>query len=319
MILNSLGERASAVEENLLGHLLKANDPSTQAEVEHRLATDANVRRQLEQLRPILAPLQADNEEFEPPADLVVRTIAAVAEYAVRSEPFNNRPRSVESICVLPKSIPAVVLPSESLATPIQHRNWIASIVLALAGLALLFPAVIHIRHHQKLLACQDNLRQFHQGLVGYSATNNNQFPQVKDDEQVLAVGHIMLQQGYVGPAVMNCPVSATAAQAAPVVLASYAYTLGYRDGQELRGLALDGESDVLPILADAPQRHEKEALPINHRYGQNVLYIGGNVRFCPSPNVGVGNDNIFCNSNGQVGAGLNRWDSVLGRAEERP
>lgn len=307
------------MEENLLGHLLKANEPVTQAEVERLLASDADARRQLELLRPALAPLQADNEEWDPPADLFVRTLATVAEHIVRTEPSRERPRSVESICVLPKSIPAVVLPSESLPSPAQRRNWLTSIGLAVAGLALLFPAIVHIRHHQKMLACQDNLRQFHHGLVGYSATNNNHFPQVKDDEQVVAVGQVMVHQGYVAPAVMNCPVSAAANQASPIVLASYAYTLGYRDGQELRGLTLDGQSDLLPILADAPQRQDKETLPVNHRYGQNVLYVGGYVRFCSTPNVGVGNDNIFCNSDGKVGAGLTRWDSVLGRAEDRP
>jgi hypothetical protein len=266
-----------------------------------------------------LSPLAADNEEFNPPPDLALRTIARVAEHIVRTEVAPTRPRSAETF-TLPPTQP-VILPSEVIPSPSapRTRNLVASIGLALAGLALLFPAVIHVRNQQQMLACQNNLRQFHQGLVGYSETNNNQFPQVKDDEQVLAVGRVMTDYGYLPHAVMNCPVRATSEETPPVVLTSYAYTLGYRDGHELRGLSRETQNDLMPIIADAPRRSGIESVPVNHRHGQNVLFVGGNVRFCTNSNVGVEGDNIFCNTLGEVAAGLTRWDSVLGRAEERP
>ena len=48
------------MEENLLGQLLKANDPATAREVERRLAADPAVAHDLARLRAALAPLEAD-------------------------------------------------------------------------------------------------------------------------------------------------------------------------------------------------------------------------------------------------------------------
>ena len=72
-----LTDGRTAVEENLLGHLLKANDPATQRAVEQRLASDPAAVRDLARLRAALAPLEADRAEADPPADLWVRTLAA--------------------------------------------------------------------------------------------------------------------------------------------------------------------------------------------------------------------------------------------------
>ena len=72
-------------------------------------------------------------------------------------------------------------------------------------------------------------------------------------------------------------------------------------------------ESDLTyENISDVPR-------PANHRGGYNVLFIGGNVRFCTSPNVGVDGDDIFVNQASQVAAGLNRMDSVLAPGHTPP
>lgn len=310
------------MEENLLGHLLKANDAPTQADVDRSLANDPRARQMLQDLEGVFAPLAADQDEFEPPSDLFVRTLARVAEHIVYVEGPAPRPRSsVETIFGRSKLPQPTIVPSESNPVPLtpKARTWLAPVGLTLAALALVLPAIVHLRQQSQQIACQNNLRQFHQGLVGYSETNDNKFPQVKTGEQVLTVGRVMERSGYLPPEVMNCPVQVADANAAPLVLAGYAYSLGYREGDELRGLSRDTQNEFLPILADAPRRRGIDAVPVNHRHGQNVLFVGGNVRFCTTATVGVQGDNIFCNSKDEVGAGLTKWDSVLGRAEETP
>ena len=53
-----------------------------------------------------------------------------------------------------------------------------------------------------------------------------------------------------------------------------YAYTLGYRDGDDVAGLRRDS-GDLLPILADRPAAGDGNS-PNHDGAGQNVLYIGG-------------------------------------------
>jgi hypothetical protein len=52
---------------------------------------------------------------------------------------------------------------------------------------------------------------------------------------------------------------------------------------------------------------------------GQNVLYIGGNVRFHKTPAAGRDQDHIFMNRLHQVAAGVDRDDTVLGLSADRP
>ena len=101
----------------------------------------------------------------------------------------------------------------------------------------------------------------------------------------------------------------------------SYAYPLGYRDGDRLVGLHRY-EHDGQPLMADAPSRSDT-CFPDNSenhgRRGQNVLYVGGNVRWQSTRAVGPGGDDIFLNQNNEVAAGLSRDDVVLGPGDACP
>jgi len=55
------------------------------------------------------------------------------------------------------------------------------------------------------------------------------------------------------------------------------------------------------------------------HGGSMNVLFVGGNVRATTSPLVGPGGDDIYRNVHGQVAAGANRSDAVLGGPGARP
>ena len=92
---------------------------------------------------------------------------------------------------------------------------------------------------------------------------------------------------------------------------------VGEKGGSSAKTVLTD--DGAMPLLADAPMRNGEVHCSINHPHGQNVLFLGGNVRFCSHVNVGIDRNDIFVNDDGRVGAGLRRFDSVLGRPEERP
>jgi hypothetical protein len=323
------------VEKDLLGHLLKANDPATQRAVEQRLASDAAAVHDLARLRAALSPLEADRVEFEPPSGLWARTLAQVAEHIVATEGPASRPEDARTEDVIRRAAavadsvfpprPAAPItpappPSEGGLPPARRWNVIAMVGLSLSLLALILPAVLHVRERSHQLACNDSMRQFYQAAVGYTDNHDGNFPRVPDGLPAAAAAQALQQAGYLRPDDrFTCP-SAPPDATATGALATYAYTLGFRDefGQ-LRGLDRAPGYDLMPILADAPGRQGATAYPINHRRGQNVLYAGGNVRFCTTSTVGVNADDIFINQNGQVGAGVSREDTVLGRPEERP
>jgi hypothetical protein len=65
-------------------------------------------------------------------------------------------------------------------------------------------------------------------------------------------------------------------------------------------------------MLADRPS-------PAGHRTGHNVLFTGGDVRFCTTPNVGANGDHIFLNQLDAVAAGVHRLDTVLADGNTPP
>src|SRR5207248_5504900 len=95
-----------------------------------------------------------------------------------------------------------------------------------------------------------------------------------------------------------------------------YAYCLGYEQTGRLNGLRRSSD-EFLPIMADCAGRADNSD---NHGgRGQNVLYVGGQVRWCVRPTVGVNNDHVYVSYNNRVEAGVRRSDTVLGASGARP
>jgi prepilin-type processing-associated H-X9-DG protein len=322
------------VEENLLGHLLKANDLDGERAAEQHLADDPAAAADLAVLRAALRPLEADRADFDPPADLWLRTLDRVAEHVVategpvgpavgaRTEELLRRAAAVSELPPAPARPP--IRPaqpaSEAGLPPARRWNVIAVVGLSLSVLALALPAIVHLRARAHQLACEDTMLQFYQAAAGYSDTNDGQFPRVPDGQPAAIAAEALKRAGYLSADVrFACP-SAPPDATTPVALVNYAYTLGFRDESgQLRALDRGPGNELRPILADAPARPDGVAVPINHRRGQNVLFADGHVRFYTVSTAGPDGDDIFCNQAGQVAAGLFKNDTVLGRPEERP
>jgi hypothetical protein len=195
-------------------------------------------------------------------------------------------------------------------------------------------------------------LRKFHQALVAYSDHHGGDLPKVEKAPPYNKAGifvPILARDGYLPPDVsVLCPSNGMrSAESVPLdrlqeeqlnqpeqyerdvsnLAGCYAYSLGYSDdaGHHF-GLRLErGQNDHLPIIADRPPFEQQVQTPLagnslNHGgKGQNVLYLGGNVRFCTDQYAGINRDDIYLNRNNAARAGLDRNDTVLGASGFQP
>jgi prepilin-type processing-associated H-X9-DG protein len=327
------------MEDNLVGYLLNALDDGSRRDVEDYLQTHPEGRKQLGLLRQALEPLEADAEEINPPPGLAVRTLATVAEYCCRD-------------------LPRAPVPSHRWSEATPARWWRRADVLVAASLflcaSLLIPPLAGYLHRQyQLASCQNNLRQFGLALINYSQAHRGAFPHVADannkvppDRQVAGLFVPMLVgAGFLKPDEMNvrCPANGEPvgcpyrleeladpkkvsddkfSRLATQLSGCYAYTLGYREGRDLRGCCQ--RAYPVPIMSDRPLyreealRHQPEANSPNHGgRGQNVLFTDGHVAFLTSRLIGP--DDIFLNKHRHVAAGVDPDDTVLGVSEARP
>jgi hypothetical protein len=319
------------MEENLIGYLLNALDPATERDVETYLRERPEAGKQLEKLRLALAPLEADRDTIDPPADLASRTLTRVE--ALR---------------------PAPAAPASLLTAPPAGFTWwrrpdvLVAAVLLFAALGIGAPGLVKIIEGTRARSvCSNQMRDAYTSLVDYSQLHGGNFPRAEDQPRHNVAGvyvPILNDAGVLPPNFSTrCPSKGEPGAAvrtmrdleqmpqeefdalAPRLSGCYSYSLGYRDAQgQLHGLRAD-DGDDLPLLSDRPLTGEESAdctgvrcNSPNHG-GQNVLYIGGYVRFHKSPNVGRGGDHIFLNRKNEVKAGVDPSDTVLGMSADQP
>jgi hypothetical protein len=178
---------------------------------------------------------------------------------------------------------------------------------------------VAHVQRRHTLAVCQNNLRESYQALATYADQREHRFPRIGEEPPrnvAAAYVPILAEAGCLPDGVAPvCPLrpATQADRLAPAPPAipdtGYAYSLGYRDRTgQLHGLALDSagaDNEYLPIMADLPAA-------AGHQSGQNVLFIGGHVRYCTSSHAGVNGDEIYRNQIFRVAAGLHRLDTSL-------
>jgi hypothetical protein len=300
-----------------IGYALDLLDADARHAVDVHLAANPDDVARLDRVRAALAVLQADREDDAPPTDLAARTIARVAaefpEAETRAEPSSLlRSRSSDQ----PEA--------RTLGGRFRADIFVAAGIGVIA-VGLLLSFVNRAWHASEVAACQNNLRILYLGLSGYADTHEGRYPQVGTETYPTADSFVqaLADAGQCPPGFSALCPAATPGAAAPV---SYAYPLGHRAPNNVvlgqwRSTDLGAENDLIPIGGDYPVA---AAAPgggptSGHRYGQNVLFMGGNVRFAAVATVGVNGDDIYRNQLGEVAAGVNRVDTVLGRAGDVP
>lgn len=327
-------------DEELIGYLLDALEPDDRAVVEACVLADPETAARLEQLRLALAPLAAVRApQPAPRPGLAGRTVARLAEYLVENEPRRSEPSSVADLAaavqratIEPLASPAARVlraPRNEPETRMIGGRFRADVLvacgIALVASGLLFSAISKVRARNEMLACQNTLRTLHTGLTGYADTHGGRYPQIGIPPHTTAetFANALASAGQV-PAGFRPSCPAEPAGTAPVP--SYTYTLGYRTPLgNLIGLRRPNgwgdEHDLIPISADYPAASiAPPPGPVSHHgTGMNVLYIGGHVRLTNSPLIGPNGDDIYRNVFGQVAAGADRTDVVLGRPGDVP
>jgi prepilin-type processing-associated H-X9-DG protein len=342
-------------DEDLIGYLFDLLDPDDRAAVGARAEADPDVAARLEQLRaavgPVLAVAEQEREESpEPPPGLAVRAVSRVAQYVVEHEPRAKPPEPDESPVAAflreyaADGAGAVELDCESGPRHAEPRrappptdgpeyptggrlraDLLVAACIAFVALGLVLSGVAKARQRYRLETCQNSLRTLHTGLAGYADGDpQGRYPQVgtPDLPTADAFAASLVDLGYLPAGYKpGCP----AAAACP----TYTYTLGFRGANDqVVGLRRPtgtsdpaDENDLMPIAADLPAAAAAPAdVPVSpHARYMNVLFVGGNVRLTTSPNVGPRGDDIYRNVFGQVAAGANGADAVLGGPGTRP
>lgn len=331
------------MREDLLGYLLGALSPDEQRRVEDALAVDPELQRELERLRRSLEPLEAINDDQDPPAGLADRTLEAIEQHdeACRPTPLSvTRQRDASRATVRNGS-----------SAP-QHLYSISDgIVLALVGLTaitLLMPALANSRYEARKNVCQDNMRQIGMSLVRDSLRFGNRFIAVplsgnRAFDGVYASTMLDRQLISANSPTLLCPGDERPRTQTPWYVpslkeidqadstgaeldrlrrmagGSYAYVVGYVDKRGgYHQIRNEGRGNF-PILSDVPSLYLENRQSANHGgRGQNVFFEDGHITFVTHCNQLVGDD-PWRNRQGYAEAGGDLNDAVLLPSEWPP
>ncbi|MGA2062672.1 MAG: hypothetical protein ABSG67_19545 [Thermoguttaceae bacterium] len=316
--------------EQLLGSLLGALDEDEQSALDAQLESDAEYRKELALLRRRLEPLAALRINYDPPPGLAERTCRFVAAH-------------LASPASAAKRLRPEVAPPSWVGRMTKLDMVMAATVLVAASL-LIFPAVANSRFSARRAACQDNLQELGKALAHYSQTNGGYFPRIPTQGKLATAGiyaPVLFQNNLITDVSrVVCPDSRLVAQRnsfhiptyselelapnsqvvdlRPTLGGSYGYNLGYtRDGSYYPTKNL--YRDNFAIMSDSPSDRPDHQSENHGGLGQNVLFENGSVRFLTQSKPEGSNDDIFTNDAGQVAAGLQQNDSVVGASQTAP
>lgn len=336
------------MKPDLLGYVLKTQDAQELREVEEYLESNPTARLELLRLKPMLAAMNT-LEAPEPPADLMYRTLRAVASESTQETAAKEAKTKTINVgsSKLPKLEPWKVTEYEHGSSTWRKADaWALIAVVMLICLAIP-PVIQYVRDRALQIECSNNLRQIHAAIRGYM-DNHGSIPSLQLSGPASHAGvyaPILRNAGLWGEGMkLDCTSSQIAT---PQTLAelqqhdddelgfwknvggTYAFHMGYLQSQagqlRIQPVRL-GDGDNIPILADrAPRCGEcsswDEANSPNHgSRGQNVLTLGGQVSFRKNRSALNGEDlDIYRNKKNLENAGLDGKDYVLGLSEARP
>ena len=311
------------MREHLLGYVLGALDASEQAELEARLAADPELRRELEEVRATLAPLDDDDTDPAPPPGMAERTCRYVCSYAGWLQHSEASPSS---------------------------GAWRAQDVLVAAGVfvaasMLIFPAISSSVSGSRRMQCQNNLRVLGMALGQYSDHHGGLFPFVPPKGNFGVAGiyaPILYWGGYLQrPCQILCPEASTQHQrndytvptpeeisrADHVTLriiqvnigGNYGYHPGNFDQDGVYHCTRNRGRTYFAIVADAPGCQAGSGSPNHGNRGQNVLFENGRVVFQLECRVAESGDDIYTNLYGLRGAGGDEDDSSISPSDTPP
>jgi len=322
------------MREQLVGYLLDALDEGERREVEAALGdvqSGPALHRDLDALRRAVAPLALDGAPWPAPPGLAARTLSFVAAHAAASAPHGRS-------AARPRPAPA---DGERRGLPWLDRAIIAA--TALAACILVAPLLLDAIDQSRARRSERNMQRISAALQGYAEAKGFYptppssgplsraglyAPTLVADERLLAADGTVL-----------CPDSALARRGDFRVPSleelraavggpdferlvgemggDYGYTLGHRDTSGRLHPNRNRRRVHFPLMADAPD--ETREWSDNHACRtHHVLFEDGHVeRRRPAALHGV--DHIYRNRRGEVAAGVDPEDAVIGESPDRP
>jgi prepilin-type processing-associated H-X9-DG protein len=317
---------------DLLGYLLNSLDDAERRRVEAHLRVDPALRAQLEELRRLIEPIDAeldalqaiDGVDLPPPSDLVARTMALIP--GAPSEPsqpsvWRNRPER------------------ELAGGP--RRTLADAVILlasALAMVSLALPLTLQARHAAQREQCATNIADFGEALLTVSHHDpNGRLPIIPADgpESFAGIVWVRLAEGFLPEVDQKrwCPSAGRPAGSLPFeelvhfanampeglfalrrdAGGSYSTYLGVReDGRRVSAPRWQGRT-WYALLSDEPLGYRKGGRAPHDGMGINVLFEDGHVQFLPLDQLFDSRLNPFLNHEGRVESGVNADDASLG------
>jgi hypothetical protein len=333
-------------EDELVGYCLGALDEGEAREVEVALADPVRgpgLRRNLDLIRTSLRPLDLDRGAISPPDGLARRTLAFVsAQTAPATVPMR------------PTASPAPVSRDEREWQGSSSRQWLDRLIIAASALAacvLVLPLLQESISDARARRVQRNLHHVGAALHGYGDAHGGRLPtppsegplsraglyaptlvsehRLRADEGTLLVpdSELARRGAFRVPTLEQVRAAVGTPQFKQLVQdmgGDFGYTLGYRDAEGMLQPILDQRRSHHPLMADAP--NESGERSDNHPDGIHfLLFEDGHVERETHESLHRDQlhehlvDHLFRNHDGEIKAGTNPEDAVIGDSHHQP
>jgi hypothetical protein len=303
-----------------LGHLSAAE----QADLQRQIAADPALTAQDEALTAVFRALDSAAER-RAPADLAARSRARVLQ-------AGPPPRVIRRSDALTE---AVERGSERVIRLGNLRDIIAVAALIVFAIGIGVPGMLHMRERQQRMGCSANLASLGMGLQQYAGTFNASFPFAGWDRQaswqpttdpsltvvpnrrhmypLLRMAFVADPRLFVCPSQQHVPMPRGEVARHDDFLEARNVSYAYQNMAGVRPSTNDDRrlpllADENPLFANGVPLFSAQRLPgadplarnsqAHQGSGQNVLAIGGEVRWATTPYAGIDGDNIWTLSN---------------------
>jgi hypothetical protein len=324
----------TAMREQLVGYLFDALDEGEARELEAALVSadgGDGLRRDLDLLRRAIAPLAADRGPIDQPAGLASKTLAFVQAQA-RPVTVPMRPLS----------------PAGDGGGPAAGRRFsldrLLLVASALAACILVVPLVAEAISDSRARRVERRLQTLASSIHGYGESHRiyptppesgplsraglyaptlvSEHRLVADDGTVLVPGSDLDRaRGFRVPTLEELQVARGTPRFEELVRTmggDFGYTLGHRgpDGRLEPNRALARSHH--PLLADAPAPccEKSDNHPDGFHY---ILFEGGHFRRLRVDSIHLDGDHLYRNHEGEVAAGVDPDDAVIGGSHHQP
>jgi hypothetical protein len=322
----------AAMREQLLGYAIDALEDDERRDVEAALADPRDggrLVRDLELVRSALTPLARDRGPVEIPAGLAARTVAFVAAQSAPEPRATIRPFS----------------PAED-GVSRRGRAWLDRALMAATALAacvLVLPLVRQAVDDARERRKERNLQRLSTALQGYAEAHGfyptppgdgplsraglfaptlvSEERIVADDGTVLVPGSTLHRRGgFRVPSLAELEAVVGTPRFEELVRemgGDYGYTLGHRDAAGVLQPNRNRRRFDHPLVADDPD-HTDEKSDNDPAGMHHVLYEDGHIERLKTDGLHRG-DHLYRNHRGNVAAGVDADDAVIGDSEDKP